>query len=102
MITVTSILARCLCYSLNNPKEPSKTGNAQKNSKYKLYSDRDETITHIISEYSKPAQDFKNRFDWVWKIIHWELYKKRKFKHINKSFMHNRKVGFENKLYKIL
>ena len=43
----------------------------QQNSKCKLCSDRDETITHIISKCSKLAQkEYKSRHDSVGKGIH--------------------------------
>ena len=46
----------------------------QQNSKCRLCGDRDETINHIISEYSKLAQKkYKARHDWVGKVIHWEM-----------------------------
>ena len=49
----------------------------QQNSKCKLCGDRDETITHIISECNKLAQkEYKARHDWVGKVIHWEKCKK--------------------------
>ena len=42
----------------------------QQNSKYGLYSDRDETINHIISECSKLAQkEYKSRYDWIGKMV---------------------------------
>ena len=57
----------------------------QRNSKCRLCGDRDETINHIISEYSKLAQkEYKNRHDWVGKVIHLEICKKFKFDHTNK------------------
>ena len=57
----------------------------QQNSKCRLCGDRDETINHIISEYSKLAQkEYKTRHDWVRKVIHWEMCKKFKFDHTNK------------------
>ena len=50
----------------------------QQNSKCRLCGDRDETINHIISECSKLAQkEYKARHDWVGKVIHWEMCKKR-------------------------
>ena len=43
----------------------------QKNSKCRLCGNRDETINHIISEWSKLAQkEYKTRHDWVGKVIH--------------------------------
>ena len=57
----------------------------QQNSKYRLCSERDETINHIISESSKLVQkEYKARHDWVDKVIHWEMCKKFKFDHVNK------------------
>ena len=54
----------------------------QQNSKCRLCSDRDETINHMISECSKLAQkENKARYDWVGKVIHWEICKKCKFDH---------------------
>ena len=51
----------------------------QQNSKYWLYSDRHETINHMISECSILAQkEYKIRHDWVDKVIHWGLCKKLK------------------------
>ena len=44
----------------------------QQNSKCRLCSDRDETINHIISEYSQLAQkEYKARHDWVGEVVHW-------------------------------
>ena len=43
----------------------------------------DETINHIISEYSKlPQKEYESRHDWVDKVIHLELRKKLKFDQI--------------------
>ena len=42
------------------------------NSKSRLCGDRDETINHIISECSKLAgKEYKNRHDYMGKVIHW-------------------------------
>ena len=49
----------------------------QQNSKCRLCDDRDETINHIISEYSKLApKEYKARHDWVSKVVPWEICKK--------------------------
>ena len=51
----------------------------QRNSKCRLCGDRDETINHIISVCSKLAQkEYKTRYEWVGKVIHWEMCKKFK------------------------
>ena len=53
--------------------------------KYRLCSERDETINDIISECSKLAQkEYKTIHDWGGKMIHWELCKKLKFDYTNK------------------
>ena len=75
----------------------------QQNSKCRLCSDRDETIHHIISEYSKLAQkEYKARHDWVGKVNHWEMCKKFKFYHANKWYMHNPAPVLENDTHKLL
>ena len=75
----------------------------QQKSKCRLCGDRDETINHIISECSKLAQrEYKARHDWVGKVIHWEMYKKSKFDHTNKWYMHNPAPVLENDTHKLL
>ena len=75
----------------------------QQNSKCRLCGDRDETINHIISECSKLAQKgYKTRYDWVGKVIHWEMCQKFKFDHTNKSYMHNQASVLENDPHKFL
>ena len=75
----------------------------QQNSKCRLCGDRDETINHIISECSKLAQkEYKARHDSVGKVIHWEMYKKFRFDHANKWYMHNPALVLENDTNKLL
>ena len=60
-------------------------------------------INRIISECSKIAQkEYTTRYDWVGKVIPWELCKKFKFDHTNKCYMYNLKSALENKTHKIL
>ena len=69
----------------------------QQNSRCRWCGDRDETINHIISEYSKLAQrEYKTRHDWVGKVIHKELCKKFKFDHTNNWHIYNSKSVLEN------
>ena len=76
---------------------------AQQNSKCRLCSERDETINPIISEYSKLVQKkYKARHVWVGKVIHWETYKKFKFDHTNKWYIHNPAPVLENGTHKLL
>ena len=74
----------------------------QQNSKCTLCSDRDETTNHIISECSKLAQkEYKARYDWVGKVIHWETCKKLKFDHAPKWYTHNPAPLLENDTHKL-
>ena len=65
----------------------------QHNNKCTLCDDKDETNNHIRREFSKLVQkEYKTRYDWVGKVIHWEMCKKFKFDHRNKWYMHNTAV----------
>ena len=72
----------------------------QQNSKCRQWDDWDENINHIISECSKLAQ--KERHDWVFKVIHWEICKKFKFDHTNRWYIHNPTPVLENDTHKLL
>ena len=75
----------------------------QQNCKCRLCGDGNETINHIISEFSKLAQrEYKARHDWVGKVIHWEMCKKFKFEYTNKWYMHNSAPVLENDKHKLL
>ena len=75
----------------------------QQNSKCRLFSNRDETINHMISECSKLIRkEYKARHDWVGKMIPWEMCKKFKFDHANKWYMHNPAPVQENDTHKLL
>ena len=77
--------------------------NTQQNSKCRLCGDRDETINHIISGCSKLARkEYKARHYWVGNVIHWEMYKKSKFDHANKWYMHNPVPILENDTHNLL
>ena len=74
----------------------------QQNSKCRLCGDTDEIINHIISECRKLAQkEYKTRHNWVGKVIHWEMFKKLKFDHTNKWYMHNPGSVLENDTHKL-
>ena len=65
----------------------AKIDKIQQNSKYRSCGDRDETINHIISKFSKLAQrEHKTRHDWMGKVIHREMCKKLKFDNANKHY----------------
>ena len=73
----------------------------QQNSRCRLWEDRDETINHIISECSKLAQkEYKTRYNWVGKVIHWELCKK--FNHTNKWYIHSPASVLKNKMHELI
>ena len=79
------------------------SGNYSHNSKCRLCGDRDETINHIISECSKLAQkEYKTGHDWVGQVIPWESFKKFKFDHTNKWYMHIPASVPENETHKLL
>ena len=64
---------------------------------------RDEIINPIISECRKLAQnEYKTLHDWVGKVIHREMFKKFKFDHTNKWYMHNPAPVLENDTHKLL
>ena len=57
----------------------------------------------MISECSKLAQkEYKTRYDWVGKMIHWEMCKKFEFDPTNKWVMHNPASVLENDTRKSL
>ena len=63
----------------------------QQNSEYKLCGEKDEMISHIISDYSRQAQNkYKTRLDWVGKVIYKEFWKKLKFESTSNWHMYNR------------
>ena len=63
----------------------AKIDNMQQNSKCMLWGDKVETVNHKISECSKLAKmKYKSRYDWVGKVIHWELYERLTFDHSSK------------------
>ena len=75
----------------------AKTDNTQQNSKCRLHEDRDEMVNHMISGYSKLAQKgCMTRYDWVGKVVHWELCKRLKFDRTNKWFIQNVESVQEN------
>ena len=81
----------------------AKIDKTQQNSKCRLYGERDEMINHIRSKYSKFVQkEYKTRHDWVGKVIPWELCKKLKFDHMNKSYMPNPESIWKNETHKLL
>ena len=75
----------------------------QQDSKCRLCGERDETINHMISESSKLAQKkYKVTYDWVGKVIYWEMCKKFQFDHTNRWYIHNPSPVLENDRHKLL
>ena len=81
----------------------AKIDKTQQNSKCRLWEEKDEMVNHIVSECSKLApKDYKARFDWVDKVIHWELWKRLNFDHTTKWYIHKPELVLENEIHKIL
>ena len=75
----------------------------QQNIKCRLRGDRDETINHMISEYSKLAQrEYKTWHNSVGKVIHWEMSNTFYFDHTNRWYVHNPEAVLENDNHKLL
>ena len=66
------------------------------------FRDRDKTINYITNECSKLAQEFKNKHDWVDKVIPWEMCKNFEFDHMNKWYMLILESVLEKKMHKLL
>ena len=64
---------------------------------------RDETVIDMKSECSKLAQkEYKAKYDWVGKVINWELCKRLKFNQNIKSYMRKPESTKENTTHNIL
>ena len=95
------IAAQSSAIRTNNIK--ARIDKIQQNSKCRLRDDLDETINHIICEYSKLAQkEYKTRHDWVGKVIYRQMCKKFKFDHVNKWYKHIPATVLENDTHKLL
>ena len=80
----------------------AKIHSSQRNSKCRLYGEREGTVNHIISECCKLAQKKKIRHDWMGKVTHGELCKILKFDHTDKWYMHKSEPVREHETHKIL
>ena len=69
----------------------------------KLGKDRKKNSEKIGKKTRKRSEKInKNRYDWVGKMIHWELYTKFKFDYTIKWFMKNSEFILVNVIYKFL
>ena len=70
----------------------------------RVYRKVDESIDHIVSGCSKPAQkEYKRRYDNLGKIVHWKLARKCNFEAGDKWYEKNESESvLENEDYKIL
>ena len=60
-------------------------------------------VNQIISKYGKLAQKkYKTRYDWMGKVIYWELCKRLKFEQVAKWYMLELESLIENEIHKIL
>ena len=75
----------------------------QRNSKWSLCGDRDETIDHMMSKCSKLVRKgYQTRHVWVGKVINWEVCKKLKLGHTTKWYMQKPVCIQETETLKIL
>ena len=71
--------------------------------KCRLCKERDETVSHLISECSKIAQsEYKRRHDKVAAAVHWSLCKKHDLPHSEKWYDHRAEAVTENEKVKVL
>ena len=68
-----SLLTAAQNNAIRTSQIKSRIDKTQQNSKFRLCRDRDETINHIISEFSKLARENKTNLEWVGKVIHWKM-----------------------------
>ena len=69
----------------------------------RMCGNKNETVSHIVSEYSMLAQTkYKRRHDNVARYVHWRLCKNYKLDRTNKWFDHKPEGVVENVDYKIL
>ena len=89
-------------YQKDNVK--ARIDKTQQNSWFRLCDDRDEIINHIIIECNKLRKESKTqtKHNWVGKMILWDLWKKFRFDHTNKLYMHNPESVLENETHEIL
>ena len=81
----------------------AKVDKTRHDSMCRMCNEKDETITHIISECPKPAQkEYKRRHDWMGKAIHWDLCRKKGFIIIGKWYEREPQPVTENEKFKIL
>ena len=60
--------------AIRNNYIKAKRGKTQQNNKFRLPRERDEKVNHLVSECSKLLQKkYKTRYEWLGKMIHWEL-----------------------------
>ena len=88
--------------AIRNNHMKARIDKLQRNSKWGLCGDRDETINHIISKCKLALKEYKTRHDRVGKVIHWKLCKKLKFDYTNEWYMENPTSVLENYTLKLL
>jgi len=69
----------------------------------RLCKEKDETVSHLISECSKIAQtEYKHRHDTVAAAVHWSICKKHELPHTEKWYDHRAESVIENAKVKLL
>ncbi|XP_067940473.1 uncharacterized protein [Watersipora subatra] len=71
--------------------------------KCRLCKQKDETVSHIVSECSKIAQtEYKGPHDKVARPVHWSICKKHELPHTEKWYEHRAEAVLENEKVKLL
>ena len=98
-----SLLIEAENNAIRNHYFKAKFNYLQKNNKWRLCCDNGKINYHIISICCKLSEkEYKNPFEWVKKIIHWELSQRLQFNHADKCCTHKPESVQENETPKIL
>ena len=90
-------------YAISTTNIKARIDKTQQNIISRLCGDREETINYILKECTNLAQkEYKTMQGWVRNVIHWELFRKFKFDHTSKCYMHNSASVIENETHKPL
>ena len=78
-------------------KVKARIDKTQENSVCHMCGQREETVMHIICEYTKLAQkEYKRRHNWERRVIHWEFCKQLQFSHAGKWYEQKPESVLEN------
>ena len=81
----------------------TKIDKSQTDSASRMCKQKDETISHIVSECTKLAmKEYKRRHDCVARALHWDLLRQNGFHHSDKWYQHEPEAVVEDDHHKIL